>query len=199
MTRREPVLRLGEGDATAQVSVPPGAFLQASSHIQAAMTAALSEAIGEPIDLAIDLYSGLGSFSLPLLAKARRVHAVEGDGPALDALENAVKRSQLADRVTIERRDLEAWPLQGKEVSRCQALVFDPPRAGAKTQAPQIAAARVPLVVAVSCNPATLQRDLLAFAQAGYRLDWAQGFDQFLWSAHIEAMAVLRLEDAPAA
>lgn len=194
ITRRQPVLQLGNGAAAAQVSVPPGAFLQASGEIQAAMTAALLEAVEPAVDLAIDLFSGLGSFSLPLLARARRVLAVEGDGPALGALELATKRSQLTDRLSVERRDLEAWPLQGKELAKCQALVFDPPRAGAKAQAPQIAAARVPLVVAVSCNPATLQRDLAPFAEAGYRLDWAQGFDQFLWSAHLEAMVVLRLD-----
>lgn len=194
LTRREPMLRLGAEQTFAQVTIPPGAFLQASSTVQDAMVAALLEALPDDLGKVADLFSGLGSFTLPLLARARQVLAVEGDGPAIDALELAVRRHQLADRLSIERRDLEAWPLQGLELGKMDAVIFDPPRAGARAQAPHIAAARVPLVVAISCNPATLQRDLVPFAQAGYRLEWAQAFDQFLWSAHVEAMAVLRLD-----
>ncbi len=194
LTRREPMLRLGAEGCFAQVNIPPGAFLQASAAIQEAMVSALLDAVPAGLTRAVDLFSGLGSFTLPLLARARHVLAVEGDGPAIDALEHAMRREQLADRLSIERRDLEAWPLQGSELAKMDAVIFDPPRAGAKAQAPHIAAARVPLVVAISCNLATLQRDLQPFAQAGYRLEWAQAFDQFLWSAHLEAMAVLRLD-----
>ncbi len=194
LTRREPILRLGAEEHFAQVYVPAGAFLQASADIQSAMVDAMLGALPASLNKVADLFSGLGSFTLPLTARARHVLAVEGDGPALNALEQAVRRHQLADQISIERRDLEAWPLHGSELAQLDAVVFDPPRAGAKAQAPMIAAAKVPLVIAVSCNPATMQRDLQAFAQAGYRLDWAQAFDQFLWSAHVEAMAVLRLD-----
>ncbi|RWF38199.1 MAG: RNA methyltransferase, partial [Mesorhizobium sp.] len=119
------------------------------------------------------------------------VHAVEGDAPALAALDRAFRFANGLKRVTSERRDLFRRPLTFKELNAFDGLVFDPPRAGAEDQSKQIARSDVPLVAAVSCNPVTLARDLRILIDGGYALKSVTPIDQFLWSAHVEAVALL--------
>jgi 23S rRNA (uracil1939-C5)-methyltransferase len=94
-------------------------------------------------------------------------------------------------RVTTEARDLFRRPLTPAELGRFDAVVIDPPRAGAAAQVAALAAARVPVIAAVSCNPVSFARDARVLVQAGYRLDWVQVVDQFRWSAHVELAARL--------
>ncbi|RWG42199.1 MAG: class I SAM-dependent RNA methyltransferase [Mesorhizobium sp.] len=116
---------------------------------------------------------------------------VEGDAPALAALDRAFRFASGLKRVTSERRDLFRRPLTFKELSGFDGLVFDPPRAGAEDQSKQIARSDVPLVAAVSCNPTTLARDLRILIDGGYQLKSVTPIDQFLWSPHVEAVALL--------
>jgi 23S rRNA (uracil1939-C5)-methyltransferase len=87
------------------------------------------------------------------------------------------------------RRDLEREPLRREEANRYDAIVFDPPRAGAPEQAKALASAKTPLLVAVSCNPATFARDARVLVDGGYRLDSVAVIDQFTWSHHVELVA----------
>lgn len=167
------------------IAPPPGAFLQASPQGEAALVAAVESAVGAAGKVA-DLFAGLGTFALPLAHGGRVVHAAEGDGPALAALGKAAAGLRLAT----ERRDLFENPLTPKELARFDAVVFDPPRAGAAAQAAALAASRVPVVVAVSCNPATFARDARKLVDGGYALRRVHPVDQFLWSAHVELVGV---------
>jgi len=168
------------------VEPPPASFLQPSLEGERALAALVFDAVGArgPV---VDLFAGCGSFSFPLAQKAH-VHAVEGDEAALRALKAAADHS--GARVTAELRDLSRRPLQAEDLKKYQAVVFDPPRAGAAIQTEQLAASGPALVVAVSCNPATLARDARILAKGGYRLTRATPVDQFPWSAHLEAVAV---------
>jgi 23S rRNA (uracil1939-C5)-methyltransferase len=168
------------------VELPPGAFLQPSVEGERALAALVFDAVGGVGPVA-DLYAGCGSFTFPLAQKAA-VHAVEGDAAALAALKAAADRH--GARVTTELRDLARRPLLGDELKRFGAVVFDPPRAGAASQAEFLAEAGPGRVVAVSCNPATLARDCRILQKGGYRLLRATPLDQFPWSAHLEAVAV---------
>ncbi len=187
--RRAAVIRFGGHP----VSVPPGAFLQASAAGEAALTGAILAGVAlldgnEPV---ADLFAGCGTFSLPLVTggpSRRRVHAVDGSGSALAALAAAGHGLPL----TTAQRDLSRNPLSGSELAPFGAVVFDPPRAGAAIQAAALAASSVPVVVAVSCNPATFARDARQLREGGYGLCSALAVDQFLWSAHIELVAVFR-------
>ncbi len=163
---------------------PPGAFLQASAEGEAALVDAVRRAVGEASRLA-DLFAGLGTFSIPLSQQAA-VHAVEGDAAAVAVLGKAVQ----GRRLTVERRDLFERPLTAKELGRFDAVVFDPPRAGAAAQAAALAASKVPLAVGVSCNPSTFARDARTLVDGGYRLVRVHPVDQFLWSAHVELVGV---------
>ena len=169
------------------VDLPPAGFLQPSAAGEAALVDAVGRATEGRKRIA-DLFSGLGSFALPLAAGAR-VHAVEGDRAAAAALEAAVKRAGIGHRLTVERRDLERVPLQPGELAKFDAVVFDPPRAGAAAQSRSLAASGVARVVAVSCNPASFARDARILVDGGYRLDWAVPVDQFPWSPHLELVA----------
>jgi 23S rRNA (uracil1939-C5)-methyltransferase len=171
----------------ALVTPPPGAFLQATEHGEAALLAAVTEAVG-PARRIADLFAGVGTFALPLAAKAE-VHAVEGDAAMTAALEKGWRQADGLKRVTVAVRDLFRRPLEPDELKSFDAVVIDPPRAGAEVQTAALAVSGVPVIAAVSCNPVTFARDAKVLIAAGYTLDWIQVVDQFRWSAHVELAA----------
>ncbi|TPE52086.1 class I SAM-dependent RNA methyltransferase [Amaricoccus solimangrovi] len=173
----------------ARVTPPPGGFLQATAEGQAALTGAVLEAAGGARRVA-DLFSGCGTFSLPL-AEGAEVRAVENSAPALAALDRGWREARGLRRVTTERRDLFRRPLTGAELDAFEAVVLDPARAGAEAQSRALAASRVRRVAMVSCDPVTFARDVAILAEGGYRLDWVQVVDQFRWSGHVEIAAAL--------
>ncbi|MGP3696623.1 class I SAM-dependent RNA methyltransferase [Rhodobacter sp. NSM] len=175
----------------ARVVPPPGAFLQATSEGEASLVAAVGDAIGEA-RLVTELFAGVGTFSLPLAQRAE-VHAVEGDAAMTAALDRGWRQAAGLKRVTVETRDLFRRPLEPAELQKRDAVVIDPPRAGAEAQCEALARARVPVIAFVSCNPVTFARDAKLLVGAGYRLDWVRVVDQFRWSAHVELVARLSL------
>ncbi|MEQ8966890.1 MAG: class I SAM-dependent RNA methyltransferase [Azospirillaceae bacterium] len=179
------------------VSPPPGGFIQATETAEAALADVVVDTVGRALGpgggRVADLFCGIGAFALRLAALDRvRVAAVDGQAEALDALGAAVDAAGIPDRVVRARRDLARDPLSHGELAGFDAVVFDPPRAGAKEQAGEIAASPVPVVVAVSCNPASFARDARLLVDGGYRLESALPVDQFLWSPHLEVAAVFR-------
>lgn len=165
------------------VPVPHGGFLQATADGEAALIAAVRDAV-DGAGAVADLFAGLGTFALSLDG---RVLAAEGARDAALALKTAAGRSQRA--VTVDHRDLFRRPLDAKELARFDAIVLDPPRAGAKEQVALIAAATVPRIAYVSCNPGTFARDAKTLIDGGYRLDWIRPVGQFRWSTHVELAA----------
>ncbi|RWP21561.1 MAG: class I SAM-dependent RNA methyltransferase [Mesorhizobium sp.] len=182
---KKPVVLFG----SVAVAVPPGAFLQATEAAEQAMADIVGRHLARARKIA-DLFAGCGSFALRLAARSE-VYAVEGDAAALSALDRAFRFASGLKRVTSERRDLFRRPLTFKELNAFDGVVFDPPRAGAEDQSKQIARSDVPLVAAVSCNPVTLARDLRILVDGGYVLKSVTPIDQFLWSPHVEAVALL--------
>jgi len=181
--RTPPIQRFG----TAKVTPPPGAFLQATPHGEASLVEAVNEAVGEARHV-MDLFAGCGTFSLPLAQKSE-VHAIEGDAAMTAALDQGWRMSKGLKPVTTETRDLFRRPLLPDEMSKIDAVVLDPPRAGAEAQVAEIAKAMPPVVAYVSCNPVTFSRDAATLVSAGYSLDWIQVVDQFRWSSHVELVA----------
>ena len=137
-----------------------------------------------------DLFAGVGPFALRLAERAR-VTAADSDKDAVAALKRAAETTQGLKPVTVEARDLFRRPLAAVELKPFDAVVFDPPRQGAEAQARALAASAVPVVVAVSCNPATFARDARILVDGGYRLTRVTPIDQFLYSPHVEIVARL--------
>jgi len=183
--RRPALVRFGANE----VAPPPGAFLQASKAGEDAIANAVLAGLNSVRRVA-DLFAGCGSLSFPIAGRAR-VHAVDADGELLDALD-AAARAASGSRVSVECRDLFSRPLEPAELSAYDAVVFDPPRAGARAQAERLAASGVPLVIAVSCEPATFARDTRILVDGGYALKSVTPIDQFLWSSAVELVAVFR-------
>jgi 23S rRNA (uracil1939-C5)-methyltransferase len=171
----------------ARVVPPPGGFLQATRDGEAALVSAVTEALAGA-RRAADLFAGCGAFALPLAGFAE-VHAVEAERAALKALDAGWRRAEGLKAVTTEARDLFDRPLRPEELARFDAAVFDPPRAGAASQAAQLAASALRRVAAVSCNPASFARDARTLVEGGFRLLWVQPVDQFRWSPHVELAA----------
>ena len=182
---RPPTLRIGK----AIVDLPPAAFLQATAEGEAALARLTLAACLDAAKVA-DLFAGIGPFALRLAERAR-VAAIDDDEAALTALKRAAAAAQGLKPVETERRDLFRRPLIAAELKGFDAVVFDPPRQGAEAQARELAASRVPVVVAVSCNPATFARDAATLVEAGYRLGAVTPVDQFRYAAHVEIVARL--------
>ncbi|MEO8175588.1 MAG: class I SAM-dependent RNA methyltransferase, partial [Sphingomicrobium sp.] len=162
------------------VPFPVGGFLQATADGEAALVAAVREAVGEA-RRAADLFAGLGTFALALPGQ---VYAAEASRDAVLALKRAAGPS--GPGMAVEHRDLYRRPLDGSELANFEAVVLDPPRAGAAEQIANLAASAVPRIAYVSCNPATFARDARTLADGGYALDWVRPVGQFRWSTHIE-------------
>lgn len=182
VTMQPPVQVLG---ATAVIP-PPGAFLQATKHGELALLAIVEE-ITAKADRIVDLFAGVGTFTLPLAARAE-IHAVEGEADMIAALDRGWREGRGLKRVTSEARDLFRRPLEPDELRKFDAAVIDPPRAGAEAQIATLAASTIKVIAMVSCNPVTFARDAMTLQKAGFALDWVQVVDQFRWSAHVEVV-----------
>lgn len=180
VTRSPPVQIFGR----ARVVPPPGAFLQPTAEGEAALAAAVADAVDDAGRVA-DLFAGSGTFALRLAERAE-VRAVEGGQAALDSLAAGWRACPGLHGIETERRDLFNRPLRPVEMTGLDALVMDPPRAGARAQAERLAEGGPARVASVSCNPATFARDARILIDGGYALDWVQPVDQFRWSPHLE-------------
>jgi 23S rRNA (uracil1939-C5)-methyltransferase len=170
------------------VEPPPGAFLQASSAAEIAMAGIAMEALGKARKVA-DLFCGLGTFSFAMARRAS-VTAAENDRTLLLALDAASRRVQGIKPIKTLARDLMREPLSTAELHAFDAVLFDPPRAGALAQASALAKSRVPKVIAISCNPASFARDARTLIDGGYMLQRIVPIDQFVFSAHVELVAI---------
>jgi 23S rRNA (uracil1939-C5)-methyltransferase len=186
LMRTPPVVTMG----AAQVTLPPGSFLQA--------TVAGEEALAELVlahckgakNIA-DLFCGVGPFALRLAAKSR-VSAFDSDAGAVFALQKAATSTSGLKPIKAEQRDLFRRPLMPQELRDFDAVVFDPPRQGALAQVQQLAKSKIPVVVAVSCNVATFARDARILIDGGYRIEGVTPVDQFRHTPHVELVARFR-------
>jgi len=183
--RATPTIRVGK----AVVSLPPGAFLQATAAGEAEL-ARLVCAHAEGARTIADLFCGIGPFALRLAERAK-ITAADSDAAALAALDVAAKSTPGLKSIANERRDLFRRPLVETELNQFDAVVFDPPRQGAMAQAQKLARSEVPVVIAVSCNAATFARDLRILLDGGYRLETVTPVDQFRYTPHVESVVRL--------
>jgi len=183
--RVAPTLRIGR----ARLKLPPGAFLQATAEGEATLARLVAAHVGDARNIA-DLFAGLGPFALRL-AEHARITAADTDAEAVAALRQAAATPGLKP-IAAEQRDLFRRPLIASELARFDAVIFDPPRQGAEAQARTLAGSKVPVVVAVSCNPATFARDAKVLVDGGYRLAAVTPVDQFRYTAHVEIVACFR-------
>jgi 23S rRNA (uracil1939-C5)-methyltransferase len=179
-----PIVRMGG----ARVVLPPGGFLQATAKGEATLAELVRAPVGAATMVA-DLFAGVGPFALRLAERAR-VTAIDRDQAAIAALDAAAKATPGLKPVAAVCRDLFRHPCSAAELARFEACVFDPPRQGAQAQAEALAASRVPVVIAVSCNPPTLARDARLLIEGGYRLTRVTPVDQFRYTPHVEVVAV---------
>ncbi len=184
--RATPVVTMGR----AKVALPPVSFLQATAAGEAALARLVIAAAGKARKIA-DLFCGAGPFALRL-AETAQVTAFDSDRPAIAALDRARRETSGLKPVSATARDLFREPLVASELKDFDAVVLDPPRAGAEAQARQLAKSAVKTVVAVSCDPASFARDAEILVRGGYRLGAVTPVDQFKWSSHVETVAVFQ-------
>ena len=185
VSRRTPMLAMGK----AMVAPPPGVFLQATLAGEEALAARVCAHVAGARRIA-DLFSGVGTFALRM-AEFATVDAFDLEEAALQALAKAACVNGLR-QVAVSPRDLFRRPLGPLEVERYDAVVFDPPRAGAEKQALVLSTSPVPLVVAVSCNAQTFARDAAILCAGGYEITKVEVIDQFRHTPHVEIVAGFR-------
>jgi 23S rRNA (uracil1939-C5)-methyltransferase len=183
LMRTPPTIGIG----AARVTLPPGSFLQATVAGEAALAALVSEHCKRAKHIA-DLFCGVGPFALRLATKSR-ISAFDSDAGAVTALQKAATSTSGLKPVKAETRDLFRRPLVPQELRDYDAVVFDPPRQGAQAQAIQLAASKIPVVVAVSCNVATFVRDARILIDGGYQIEGVTPVDQFRHTPHVELVA----------
>jgi 23S rRNA (uracil1939-C5)-methyltransferase len=186
LMRTPPTIRMG----TAQVTLPPGSFLQATVAGEEALAALVSGHCKRAKHIA-DLFCGVGPFALRLGAKSR-VSAFDSDAGAVMALQKAATSTSGLKPVKAEARDLFRRPLVPQELRDYDTVVFDPPRQGAEAQAKQLAASKIPVVIAVSCNVTTFSRDARILIDGGYKIEGVTPVDQFKHTPHVELVARFR-------
>lgn len=173
------------------VAVQHGVFLQAVPAAEQLLADLALAALPKPAKKVADLFSGVGTLALPLARRAS-VTAFDSDKRAIAALSGAVRHAQGLKPVEARVRDLFREPLSARELDLFDAIVLDPPRAGAAEQSERLAKSKVPVVIAVSCNPATLARDARTLIDGGYEMGPVTPIDQFLFTAHVEAFTIFR-------
>ena len=167
------------------VSPPPGAFLQATRDGEKMLQASIAEIAGSDRYF-VDLFSGCGTLSLPLLDGAAGLLAVEQSERALSALKAGADAAGLGGRVTVKVRNLFSTPLIEHELAGFDMAILDPPRRGAAAQCEMLAKTDIAKIAMISCNPSSFARDAAILIKAGFKLDWVQVVDQFLFSNHLE-------------
>jgi 23S rRNA (uracil1939-C5)-methyltransferase len=183
LMRTPPVVSIG----TAQVTLPPGSFLQATTAGEEALAALVFKHCKGAKHIA-DLFCGVGPFALRLATRAR-IAAFDSDDGAVTALQKAATATSGLKPIKAEARDLFRRPLMPQELRDFDAIVFDPPRQGAQAQVQQLAASKIPVVVAVSCNAATFARDARILIDGGFRIEHVTPVDQFRHTPHVELIA----------
>ncbi len=183
LMRAQPAIAVG----SATVVLPPGSFLQATRIGEETLAALVLNHCVRAKYIA-DLFCGVGPFALRLASKSKVV-AYDSDAPSVSALQKAAASTAGLKPIRCEARDLFRRPLVAQELKEFDAVVFDPPRRGALAQAQALAASKVPLVVAVSCNVATFARDARILIDAGYHLEGVTPIDQFRHTPHVELVA----------
>ena len=183
LMRTPPVIAIG----TARITLPPGSFLQATTAGEETLAALVTGHCKRAKHIA-DLFCGVGPFALRLAAKSK-ISAFDSDAGAIAALQKAATSTSGLKPVKAEARDLFRRPLMPQELRDYDAVVFDPPRQGAQAQAQQLAASKIPVVVAVSCNVATFARDARILVDGGYHIEGVTPVDQFRHTPHVELVA----------
>ena len=183
LMRTPPVIGIG----AAQVALPPGSFLQATVAGEETLAALVADRCKRAKHIA-DLFCGVGPFALRLATKSR-IAAFDSDAGAVAALQKAATSTSGLKPVKAEARDLFRRPLMPQELRDYDAVVFDPPRQGAQAQVTQLAASKIPTVVAVSCNVTTFARDAKILIDGGYSIEGVTPVDQFRHTPHVELVA----------
>jgi len=183
LMRTPPAIEIG----AAKVVLPPGSFLQATVAGEEALAALVMQHCGKAKRI-VDLFCGVGPFALRLAAKAR-VEAYDSDAGAIGALQKAAASAHGLKPLKAEVCDLFRRPLLPQQLREFDVAVFDPPRQGAEAQTRQLAASKIPVIVAVSCNPTTFARDARILLDNGYRIDSVTPVDQFRHTPHVELVA----------
>jgi 23S rRNA (uracil1939-C5)-methyltransferase len=183
LMRNPPTIAVG----TARVTLPPGSFLQATVAGEETLATLVTGHCKRAKHIA-DLFCGVGPFALRLAMKSR-ISAFDSDAGAVTALQKAAMATSGLKPVKAEARDLFRRPLMAQELRDYDTVVFDPPRQGAQAQAQQLAASKIPAVIAVSCNVATFARDARILVDGGYRIEGVTPVDQFRHTPHVELVA----------
>ena len=190
LERRKPAVRFG----AARLELPPGAFLQATAAGEDDLAARVLEATAGARRVA-DLFCGVGTFALRLAARSE-VAGFDNEPRGLAAIDRAARETPGLKAVSVTARDLHGRPLTVDELKPYEAVVLDPPRAGAEAQMRAIAASAVTRVASVSCDAASFSRDAAILAGAGFVAEWIVPVDQFRYAAHVEIVAAFRRKSA---
>jgi 23S rRNA (uracil1939-C5)-methyltransferase len=183
---RVPTLKIGK----AKVQLPVQSFLQATALGEDSLVKLVRAGLVKSKKV-LDLFCGVGPFAFQI-AETHKVHGIDLDKPAIAAMLQAARFAVGLKPLTAESRDLFDNPLVPAELNEFDAVVFDPPRAGAEAQAKNLAKSKVKRVIAVACDVTSFARDAAILTRGGYTLEKVTPVDQFKYTAHVEIVGLFR-------
>lgn len=181
-----PAIQVGK----AMVQLPLNSFLQATLSGEETLGSLVRAGLVKSKRV-LDLFSGIGPFAFRL-AETQKVHAVDLDKAAIANILQSARFTVGLKPISAEARDLFDNPFVPAELNEFDAVVFDPPRAGAENQAKQIAKSKVKRVITVACDVTSFARDAAILVRGGYKLEKVTPVDQFKYTAHVEIVALFK-------
>jgi len=180
LERRRPVIRMGLAD----VVPAPGGFLQATREGEDTLSRLALDHIAGAKTVA-DLYCGVGPFALRAAENAT-VTAYDSNEAAITSLTNAIRFTKGLKPLTPRKQNLSSDAVYHTDLNVYDAVILDPPRAGALHQVRELVDSKVERVVSISCDPASFARDAEILVTGGYTLEKVVPVDQFKYSSHVE-------------
>ena len=182
--------KLNFGNYNVYGLIPPAGFYQATKVAENELIKNILNEIEIKNDYILDLYSGSGTFTLPLLKNGYKVYAIDNNKSSIESLIKSSKEQNLFNNIEYNISNLNKEKIETEFFQKFDVVILDPPRAGSLLQLTSIVETKVKKIIYVSCNVQSFLRDTQILLSNGYKIKYILPIDQFLYTSHLEIFSV---------
>ena len=173
--------------------IPPAGFFQATKLAENELIKNILNEIQNKNEYVLDLYSGSGTFTLPLLKNGYNVYAIDNNKSSIESLIKSSKEQNLFNNFKYNISNLTKEKIETHFFQNFDMVILDPPRAGAIIQVTSLGKSKVKKIIYISCNIQTFLRDSKILLSYGYKIKYILPIDQFLYTSHLEIFSVFEI------